>query len=102
MTHKMIIALASVLLYSVFSTTALAARGPAAASYDAYACTHNPNSSVRMRANAGTNFRIVGNIPNGSYVNIITSKTGSDGQLWYKVSHGRASGWARYDYICTN
>lgn len=102
MRYKIATIIASVVLCSAFSTTASAARGPAsAANYDGYACTHNPNSSVRMRANAGTNFRIIGSIPNGGYVRIITSKHGSDGQLWHKVSHGRATGWARYDYICT-
>ena len=83
-------------------TTANASTGPAAHVDSAYACTHNPNSSVRMRAGAGTNFRVVAGIPNRSRVTIHDSRVGTDGEVWYKITYRRTAGWARYDYICTN
>ncbi|OOR91870.1 hypothetical protein B0181_02220 [Moraxella caviae] len=86
-------------LAATATTTTAVAAGPAATG-GGYACTHNPNSSVRIRANAGTNYRILGGVPNGRYVTVRGSKYGTDGNLWYRVSYGRITGWARYDYIC--
>lgn len=65
-----------------------------------YACTHDDYGMVTVRAGAGSKFKTVDLIDNGTSVAVIAEKTLKDGFTWYKVKYGRIVGWARSDYIC--
>ena len=68
--------------------------GPAAyQGVEAYACT-------TYRDGAGTNYKTIDLIDNGTDVVILAEKVGHDGFVWYKISYGRIQGWSRSDYIC--
>lgn len=75
--------------------------GPAAyQGVEAYACTNYRDGMVTVRAGAGTNYKTIDLIDNGTDVSILAEKVGRDGFVWYKISYGCIQGWSRSDYIC--
>ena len=53
---------------------------------------------VRVRADAGTGYTILGKL---SYVKVqvLGSKTGTDGKLWYHIKYNDLQGYMHGDYI---
>ena len=66
-------------------------------------CTGN---SVNIREDAGTGFRSVGTVytKDSRMVYLFESKTGTDGNTWYKVQYGTVIGWmsGKYCNVLTN
>lgn len=55
-------------------------------------------TNVRIREDAGTNFRQLAEISN-VYVTINGEKTGTDGKLWYEIEYGGIHGYMHSDYV---
>ncbi len=65
-------------------------------------CTNSPNGRLNIRTGPGTNYRRLGQVPNGAQVPIWGSARGRDGQSyrWQNISYNGVQGWVRSDYVC--
>lgn len=52
--------------------------------------------TLNVRANAGTNYRVVGKLGYGNKVEIVARNADSS---WYKINAGSVTGWVSADYI---
>lgn len=55
--------------------------------------------NVNMRADAGTDAALVISIPNYSNVEVIGTKNGGDGYVWYQAKYGTKNGYIRSDLV---
>ena len=57
------------------------------------------SQNVNIRYDAGTGYAITAALPNGTAVEVINTKNGTDGYVWYQVRTAEASGYARSDLV---
>lgn len=56
-------------------------------------------SSVNFRTGAGTGNTLLGTLPKGAPVMVLSSTTGSDGKTWYKVTYNNTTGYVSGQYV---
>ena len=56
-------------------------------------------SSLNVRSGAGTGYRTVASLSNGSSVTVIGEETASDGVLWYKIRFTGSQGAQTTGYV---
>lgn len=56
-------------------------------------------SSVNFRTGAGTSNTLLGTLPKGAPVMVLSSTTGSDGKTWYKVTYNNTTGYVSGQYV---
>lgn len=57
---------------------------------------------LNVRSGPGTSYSKVATLGAGTAVTVTSETNGSDGYVWYAISYGSGSGYARYDYISKN
>lgn len=57
---------------------------------------------LNVRSGPGTSYSKVATLGAGTAVTVTSETKGSDGYVWYAISYGSGSGYARYDYISKN
>lgn len=67
----------------------------------AYTCTADIyQGKVNLRTGAGSNYRLIRQLPNAISVQVIDRKVGRDGYAWHKVRYESFVGWVRGDFLC--
>lgn len=56
-------------------------------------------SGVNFRTGAGTGNTLLGTLPKGAPVMVLSSTTGSDGKTWYKVTYNNTTGYVSGQYV---
>ena len=56
-------------------------------------------SGVNFRTGAGTSNTLLGTLPKGAPVMVLSSTTGSDGKTWYKVTYNGTTGYVSGQYV---
>ena len=56
-------------------------------------------SGVNFRTGAGTSNTLLGTLPKGAPVMVLSSTTGSDGKTWYKVTYNNTTGYVSGQYV---
>ena len=56
-------------------------------------------SGVNFRTGAGTSNTLLGTLPKGAPVMVLSSTTGSDGKTWYRVTYNGTTGYVSGQYV---
>ena len=56
-------------------------------------------SGVNFRTGAGTGNTLLGTLPKGAPVMVLSSTTGSDGKTWYRVTYNNTTGYVSGQYV---
>lgn len=90
-------------LYYGYIRSDLVSHGTISESNSGYASwtgvTKSTTGTVNMRSGAGTSTSIVVSLANGVGVEVIGTKNGTDGYVWYQVKYGTINGYIRSDLI---
>ena len=93
-------------LYYGYIRSDLVSHGTISESNSGYASwtgvTKSTTGIVNMRSGAGTSTSIVVSLANGVGVEVIGTKNGTDGYVWYQVKYGTINGYIRFRSDCTS
>lgn len=65
-------------------------------------CTRDWNGVLNLRSGPGQNYRSLGTVKNGDWIDIVGGAQGTDGHFWAYIEPSWSTNryWVRSDYIC--